>query len=436
MNRGRHHRSTAGRLGALGGRTSLSSARSGHGRTRSQGAKHAGTEDAGRRGLSRRIALFVCAFVLASGSAALAYNTTQVSGTGRAQAIALDTPGVGSTSKPTTTSLSLTWVASSQLPPGGGYLVLRSTSSGGPYAKVSSGTCQQSTTLVSTATSCTDTGLTAGTTYYYEVEAAYYNISALWVSAPDAEFSGATAPATPAGTMAPVTAGPAPAGSGTADQAPTITSPSSASLSGGSAGSFQVTASGTPAPTFSNTAFIGCAPSTLPSGITFSSQGLLSGTPGVDAVGTYTLCMIAANGALPDATQNLTLTIAAGTLVISSPAASGTTSSTPNLGPITVQRQTGSGVPITTGGALTVTLTSSPSSGSSFGPTQFASAQVTTVTIPSGQSSVTFWFGSTTTGTPTITVSAPGYVSATQSEITTAPVRVGPTLASGAPAAP
>ena len=145
------------------------------------------------RGLRRPIILFACGFALASGTAAFAYTTASGSGSGQAQAVTLNTPGAGSAAKPTTTSLSLSWGASSGLPPGGGYLVLRSTSSGGPYAKVSSGTCNQVITLVSAGTSCTDTGLTVGTTYYYEVEAGYYDVATLWVSAPDAQFSGTTA---------------------------------------------------------------------------------------------------------------------------------------------------------------------------------------------------------------------------------------------------
>ena len=121
--------------------------------------------------------LFVCAFAIASGTAAFAYTTDSGSGAGEAQAVTLHTPGAGSASKPTTTSLSLSWGSAPGLPARGGYLVLRSTSSGGPYAKDSSGTCQQGTTVNSAATSCVDSGLTAGTTYYYEIEAAYYDIS-------------------------------------------------------------------------------------------------------------------------------------------------------------------------------------------------------------------------------------------------------------------
>jgi hypothetical protein len=84
-----------------------------------------------------------------------------------------------------------------------------------------------------------------------------------------------------------------------------------------------------------------------------------------------------------------------------------------------------------------VSLTSNPSGGATFGTTQFASVPVTTVTIPSGQSTATFWYGSTATGTPTITASAPGYASGTQLEtITTAPVGLGMGLASGSTGSP
>ena len=101
----------------------------------------------------------------------------------------------------------------------------------------------------------------------------------------------------------------------------------------GTAGNFQVTASGGPAPTFSNTAFSGCSPSILPSGVTFSSNGLLSGTPGADTAGIYTVCINAANGVRPNATQKFTLTIDTEALVISSPAVSGATSEHPEPRP-------------------------------------------------------------------------------------------------------
>ena len=154
-------------------------------------------------------------------------------------------------------------------------------------------------------------------------------------------------------------------------------------------------------------------------------------------MGAYTVCLNATNGSGTTGTQMFTLTVATETLVISSPAVSGATSSTPNLGPITVSRQTGSGSPIVTGDALTVHLTSSSPSAASFGTTQFASAPVTSVTIPSGQSSATFWFGSATAGTPTLAASAPNYVSGTQQEtITTSPAGLGLALAAGTAGGP
>ena len=464
------------------------------------------------------IALVVCAFVVASGTAALAYGATQVSGTGRAQAVSLGPPSAPSVSSPTTTSLSLHWAASSDLPTGGGYLVLRSTSPDGPYAKVSSGTCAQSITLVSPATSCTDTGLTPGTTYSYEVEAAFYDISTLWVSTPTPSFSATTTRApsitssdsatftvgnegtftvTTTGLSAPVLSdagftgctpsalpatvtladhhdgtaaltGTPPASSagtyvvcitatdgtstatqklvltvvsappaGTVPNAAAITSASSAEFPVGVADAFQVTASGSPAPAFSDAAFSGCTPSVLPSGITLAGNGLFSGTPGPFAVGTYTVCVVATGGTGANGTQKFSLTIDTEKLVISSAAVAGATSSTPNLGPITVQRQTGSGAPITTGGDLKVDLASSISAGATFGQNQFSASPVTVVTIPNGQSSTTFWYGSTTTGTPTLTASATNFVAATQMEsITTAPTGLGVVLAAGSTGSP
>jgi hypothetical protein len=62
--------------------------------------------------------------------------------------------------------------------------------------------------------------------------------------------------------------------------APTITSADSTTFTVGTAGSFTVTATGTPAPTFSETG-------NLPSGVTLNSTtGVLSGTPAAGTSGT------------------------------------------------------------------------------------------------------------------------------------------------------
>jgi len=87
-----------------------------------------------------------------------------------------------------------------------------------------------------------------------------------------------------------------------AGTAPSITSGSTTTFTAGSAGSFTVTASGSPSPTFSE---IG----TLPSGVTFSSGGVLSGTPAAGTGGTYSLSFTAANGVGSNAVQSFTLKV-------------------------------------------------------------------------------------------------------------------------------
>jgi YDG domain/Bacterial Ig-like domain (group 3)/MBG domain (YGX type)/Kelch motif len=84
---------------------------------------------------------------------------------------------------------------------------------------------------------------------------------------------------------------------------PTITSASSTTFAAGQAGSFTVTATGTPAPTFSESG-------ALPSGVTLNtSTGVLSGTPAGGTNGTYAITFTASNGISPNATQNFTLTV-------------------------------------------------------------------------------------------------------------------------------
>ena len=90
---------------------------------------------------------------------------------------------------------------------------------------------------------------------------------------------------------------------------------------------------------------------------------------------------------------------------------SGTASNSATLGPITVQRQDASGNPVTTG-STTVNLASS-SSGDKFS-TSSGGGAATTVTIPNNSSTANVYYGDTVAGTPTITLSAAGFTSATQ----------------------
>ena len=89
----------------------------------------------------------------------------------------------------------------------------------------------------------------------------------------------------------------------TVNQAPAITSANSTTFTVGTAGSFTVTATGTPTPTLSQTG-------TLPAGVSFNTTtGVLSGTPAAGTGGTYPITFTAQNGVAADATQSFTLTV-------------------------------------------------------------------------------------------------------------------------------
>jgi trimeric autotransporter adhesin len=123
-----------------------------------------------------------------SAGAALAYwATTDSSHPAQAMAATLATPAAGTqngTATPTTVPIK--WTA----PTGytsAGYTVLRcSGSSCTNFTAISNGTC--SGTITGTSCTDTDTGLSAGTTYSYEVEAHLAN----WVSSPGSSFHAAT----------------------------------------------------------------------------------------------------------------------------------------------------------------------------------------------------------------------------------------------------
>jgi Putative Ig domain/Bacterial Ig-like domain (group 3) len=89
----------------------------------------------------------------------------------------------------------------------------------------------------------------------------------------------------------------------TVNQAPAITSANSVSFAIGKGGSFTVTASGFPAPTFGETG-------TLPSGVSFnSSTGVLSGSPAAGTGGAYNITFTASNTVGTPATQSFALSV-------------------------------------------------------------------------------------------------------------------------------
>jgi hypothetical protein len=88
--------------------------------------------------------------------------------------------------------------------------------------------------------------------------------------------------------------------------AATVTSANTANFTAGTAGSFTVAASGSPAPTLTETG-------ALPAGLHFTDNkdgtATLSGTPAAGSMGAYTLTITAHNGVATDATQNLAIIV-------------------------------------------------------------------------------------------------------------------------------
>jgi hypothetical protein len=93
-----------------------------------------------------------------------------------------------------------------------------------------------------------------------------------------------------------------------------VTSGNRATFAAGTAGVFDITTTGTPAvSSVSDSAFSGCVPSALPASITLDYTGgataTLDGTPQAGDGGSFAVCLTAANGVGPVATQAFTLTV-------------------------------------------------------------------------------------------------------------------------------
>jgi hypothetical protein len=224
----------------------------------------------------------------------------------------------------------------------------------------------------------------------------------------------------------------------TVDEAPTITSANSTTFTVGEVGTFSVTATGFPAPTFSETG-------ALPFGVTLSSSGVLSGTPAFGFSGSYPITITATNGTSPDATQNFTVSVtmlstaptitsASSTTFTTGTAGSFTVTATGNPAPtfgetgtlpsgVTLNATTGvlSGTPAAgSGGTYPITITAT--NGTAPDATQSFTLTVDEApTITSG-SSATFTVGSAST----FSVTATGFPAPTFSE--TGPLPSGVTL--------
>ena len=124
---------------------------------------------------------------LCAGAALAFFVTTDSSNPAAAAAATLSAP-TGGTQNGTATpnSIPIKWNAPSGYTPTG-YTVLRCTgSSCTNFTAISNGTCQG--TISGTSCTDSDTGLAAGTTYSYKVEAQFHN----WLSSPGTSFQAST----------------------------------------------------------------------------------------------------------------------------------------------------------------------------------------------------------------------------------------------------
>jgi hypothetical protein len=139
---------------------------------------------------------------------------------------------------------------------------------------------------------------------------------------------------------------------------------------------------------------------------------------GDTAVSSSTTKITAAATGLTSASLNETITAGpAAQLIFTTAGKSGGASTSPTLGPITVQEKDAFGNVSNT--ALTVNLSSTSQGTNEFAATSGGTA-ITSVAIPNGSSTATFYYGDTASGTPTITAAATGLTSGTQQETITA----------------
>ena len=154
-----------------------------------------------------------------------------------------------------------------------------------------------------------------------------------------------------------------------------------------------------------------------------SATGTLTYTPNASFSGTATVSVqvqdnggTANGGVNTSAVQTFTITTSAVTQKLVITSAPQSINNAVRSGPITVQRQTVGGVPLTSG-SLPVSLSTTPAGGGVFYTTNNSNNPITTVTIPNGVSTMTFWFRPSSAGNKTIVVSNASYTGTTQVEV-------------------
>ncbi|WP_146078184.1 hypothetical protein [Subtercola sp. Z020] len=338
------------------------------------------------------VALLVLAGIPVAGPADAFWRSTG-RGVGSAVSGTLNAPTGVTVAATSTSPVSVSWTASGGTTVPTGYFVTRTAGASTIAA------CGSSATALLTTTSCSDTGVAAGT-YTYAVTAVFRS----WTAVSASSGSVVVIAATKLGfTVQPTSA-----------VAGVAITPSIAVALQNAAGT-TVAAAGV-----AITLSIGTNPAagTLSGTVTAltNSSGIatFAGLSLDKAAAGYTLS--AASPGLTAATSG-TFTItpaAASKLAFTSAPVTTTASATTNSTAITVQRQDAFGNAVTSGTASALTLTSNTAGTAVFAPTNLAAAA--TVSIAAGSSTATFFYGDTRVGTPTITAASTGLTSATQVE--------------------
>jgi hypothetical protein len=357
----------------------------------------------------------VCVVALSGGAAFAYWMTTNSANPAAAAAATLSAPTGGTQTGATPGSVTISWTAPAGYTPTS-YTVSRCTGdSCTPSTAITSGGCSGEIL----ATSCTDTDgdLAPGQTYTYAVTAVLDN----WTSPPSATFEGTT--------------------TGASALLFTVQPGTGANIQATGTGSFTVTVAITDSNgntvTSDNSDDVTLAIDNNPSG------GVLSCTnPGdltvqvVAGLAHFTGCSITvagdgytltassnASGPLSAPDNANSFNIVAGDpsqLTFTSAPVSGQAASNADLGPISVELLDQNGNVATAGaGGVTVNLASTSTGTNGFATTS-GGELVTSVTIGSGQSSASFYYGDELAGTPTITASSTGLGQAMQTETITA----------------
>jgi hypothetical protein len=337
-----------------------------------------------RRGVVAGAVLVVA--TLFSATAASAYWPATGTGNTTAAVATLAPPTNVTVPAASNSNVSVAWTASTGTPAPTGYYVTRVTGASSMLA------CGSSPAALISGTACTDTSVPEGT-HHYVVTAVYRSWTAVSAASGNVIVDNVNTVNYTVQPVASVTAG-------TALQSVTVELRTSFGI--------KLLVSGVPVTiSIGNNPGGGTLSGTLTATTNIFGEATFAGLS-INKAGTGYSLLASSPGYSGAVSTGFTVTAAvASKLAITNPASiAGTASASANIGPVTVERQDAYGNPVTTG-STTVTLASNSTGTKVFAATA-GGASVTTVTIPAGSPSGSFFYGDQKAGSPNLTVTAAG----------------------------